>query len=67
MHHSHARPSVRVTRPIRGTVLVIDNDQWSRSIIASALVLEGFLDHVNRVVRQAHPDFRLPPPTREFA
>jgi DNA-binding response OmpR family regulator len=150
MQHSHARPSVPVTRPIRGTVLVIDDDHWIRSIIADELADEGFLveqagdgatglrmaeelkpdlilldlalpmrsglevlqqlkecqptreipiiivsayamllirhdvirpdrllqkpfdvkellDHVNQVVREAHPNFRLLPPTRALA
>jgi two-component system, OmpR family, phosphate regulon response regulator PhoB len=43
MEYSHARPSVQVTRPIRGTALVIDDDQWIRSIISVALAEEGFL------------------------
>jgi DNA-binding response OmpR family regulator len=43
MQYSHARPSVPVTKPIRGTVLVIDDDQWTRSIIADALADHGFL------------------------
>ena len=37
MQYSHARPSVPVTRRHRGTVLVIDDDDQIRPIIADVL------------------------------
>lgn len=43
MQNSHARPSVSVTRRVRGTVLVIDDDELIRSVIADAVTAEGFL------------------------
>jgi DNA-binding response OmpR family regulator len=43
MVDTRARPSVTAARCKRGTVLVIDDDAWIRSVIADFLSTEGFM------------------------
>ncbi len=42
-HDWHARPSVHAAVPTRGSVLIIDDDAWMRSVIAEFLLDEGYV------------------------
>jgi DNA-binding response OmpR family regulator len=48
-------------------LLVHDGATRRDGLLQKPLDLKELLDQVNQVVRQAHPNFRLLPPTRESA
>ena len=48
-------------------LLVRDEATSADHLLEKPFNLKELLDHVNRVVRVAHPKFRLLPPTRESA
>ena len=42
MQYPHAGPRVPIAKRIRGTVLVVDDDAWLRSVVAEFLKDEGY-------------------------